>query len=82
MLSLIGVSLLVTMAVGGIGGYFMLKNSKSATFQYDNVVTPAFYVEGVKSNFWKAHALLLQAALDKEPALIEQNYSQATEVYL
>lgn len=82
MLSLIGVSLLVTMAVGGIGGYFMLKNSKSATFQYDNVVTPTFYVEEVKSNFWKAHALLLQAALDKEPALIEQNYRKATELYL
>ena len=78
---LIGISLLVTVAVGGIGGYFMLRNAESTTYQYDNIITPTFYVEEVKANFWKAQALLLQAVLDKDPTLIEQNFAKIPELY-
>ncbi len=81
MMLLIGISLLVTVAVGGIGGYFMLKNADSATYQYENIVVPAFYIEEMKANFWKAHGLLLQAALDKDPALIEANFAKVPALY-
>ncbi len=80
-LCLIGISLLITITIGGIGSYFMLKNSANVTSQYNNTTKPAFYIGEVKSNFWKAHALMLQMALDKDEDAIKNNYNKVMALY-
>ncbi len=80
-LGLIGLSLLITVTTGGIGSYFMLNNSASIEYQYQNSTTPAFHLSKVKANFWKAHALELQAVLDKEQKRIDASLAQARELY-
>lgn len=80
-LCLLGVSLLITIAIGGIGSHFMLKNAESIDYQYDNTTKAALYIEKIKSNFWRANSLLLQAALDKDPRSIEQNYVRVLALY-
>ena len=50
------ISLLVTIIVGGIGSYFMLKNAADITYQYDNTTEAALYLEKAKSNFWRAQS--------------------------
>lgn len=80
-LCLMGISLLVTVLVGGIGGYYMLKNMRSVNYQFENTVAPAMYMEEIKTNYWTAHALMLQMALDKEPVLIRQNYYKVRHLH-
>ena len=75
------ISLLVTIIVGGIGSYFMLKNAADITYQYDNTTEAALYLEKAKSNFWRAQSLMLQMALDKDPGRIRENHDKALALY-
>ena len=80
-LCFIGISLLITITIGGIGSYFMLKNAASTTYQYDNTTKAVLYLEAVKSNFWKAQSTMLQMALDRNPVLIKNNYNKVLALY-
>lgn len=79
-LYLLGVSLLVTVIIGGIGSYYTLRNSANISAQYDNTIKPIVYIQKVKTNYWKVYALLLQIALDKDPALMRANYGRVQEL--
>lgn len=78
---LICVSLLVTMVVGGIGSYFIMKNVADITYQYENTTKPAMYLENAKANYWISHALLLQIALDQDRELMDDNYVKILALY-
>ena len=80
-LCLIGISLLVSVAIGGIGGYFMLRNVGNAAYQLENTTKPVLFLEKVRTNFWQAHSLVLQMALDKELHLIYANHAKAVELF-
>ncbi len=80
-LLLLLVSLLITTVIGGIGSYFMMKNAHDITYQYENTTKPAMYMAEVKTNYWMAHALMLQMALDKEQDLINMNYEKVLALH-
>ena len=73
--------MLIAVATGGIGGYFMLRNVGNATYQFENTTKPVLYLEKVRTNFWQAHSLVLQMALDKELHLIYVNHARAVELF-
>lgn len=79
-LYLLGVSLLVTVIIGGIGSYYTLRNSANISAQYDNTIMPIVQIQKVKTNYWKVYALLLQIALDKDPDLMRDNYDRVLEL--
>lgn len=73
--------MLISVAIGGIGGYFMLQNVGNAAYQFENTTKPVLYLEKVKTNFWQGHSLVLQMALDKELHLIYVNHARAVELF-
>ncbi len=81
LLSLLGVALMANVITGAIGSYFMLKNANNLTYQYENTTKPAIYMAEIKSNYWKAHAMMLQIALDKESEAITKNYHNLLRLY-
>ncbi len=80
-LCFLGLSLLITMTVGGIGSHFMLKNTDDIAYQYENTTKAALYLEEIKSNFWKSRALMLQMGLDKERDAIDENHKKILALY-
>lgn len=80
-LFIICVSLLITIVVGGIGSYFMMKSVNDVTHQYENTTKPAMYLETAKANYWISHALVLQIALDKDRGLMDSNYLKILALY-
>lgn len=71
--SLLGLSLCIAAVIGGIGGYFMMKNAAGISSQFEETTKPAIFLGKVKANTWAAHALMLRAALDKTPDLMEKD---------
>lgn len=78
---LLGIFFLTTVGIGGIGSYFMMKNAHTVAYQYENAIKPAMYMEDIKSNYWKAHALMLQMALDRLPEQIEAVHAQVLALF-
>ena len=78
---LLVLSLLVSAVIGGIGGYFMIRNRDQAARQYEDTVRPIAYMEEVKANYWRAHATMLQAALDRDPSRIRSYYNKVRAIY-
>lgn len=74
--SLLGLSLCIAATIGGIGGYFMMKNAAEIAIQFEETTKPTMYLGKAKANTWAAHAYMLQAALDKNPELLEENLTK------
>ena len=79
--SLLGLSLLVSVIIGGIGSHYMMRNMDEAASQYENTLKPIVYMEEIEANYWRAHATLLQAALDRDPVSIRGYYNKVQAIY-
>ena len=80
-ITLLLISLLTTLVIGGIGSFFMIQDIKNIKAQYENTIKPIMYMDEVKSNYWTAHALMLQMALDKDPDDIQGNYKTVLSLH-
>ncbi|MDL2306714.1 response regulator [Desulfovibrio sp. OttesenSCG-928-C06] len=60
---LLGVSLLLTLLIGGVGSYLVFRHSNEIEAQYEQIVKPAVYIGEIKSNYWRIHSALLRAIL-------------------
>lgn len=78
---LLGLSLLVSAVIGGIGSYYMMRNMDEAARRYENTLKPIVYMEEIETNYWRAHATILQAGLDRDAVIIRGYCNKALAIY-
>ncbi|MDR3349896.1 MAG: methyl-accepting chemotaxis protein [Acidaminococcales bacterium] len=82
-LILVAFALLVAIALGGTGKYYMDKNIAQNAYQYKNYTDPLIRLSSLKSAVWLAHATVLEMALAHNPQKIralDQNLQKAHDI--
>lgn len=74
MVSLVGASLLVTLIVGSIGGFFIYNEMRNAEIHYNNYVVPSLYIAEVKASYWQLNSITLQLAINDDPQKAWQRF--------
>ena len=67
-LSLVLISVLVALSLGGIGGYFIKEDIEESKYQYENYIKPIIYMQEAKSNLWMRQSAILQLAANTNPS--------------